>query len=272
MLHKSCEVAQALGAVLMTQIDGHEPQYRSSHLVAKAVAEKLIAHCKDQSFTPGKPIFVLCNIGMGTVLCMAVSTLLSKSRCGRLNQARLIVILPAERQVSNQMVGLLENTLDDIGLALDYYQRHFSYYSRFDDLRGLKTCMICEDVHVSTGQWLRWNEFLGRQLGLGLSHTVCRSCAAFHYPECAGTKNWTQSLVQNRNHASGSSQEGTCVDVCAICENLSTPAGEWVRWDDYLSRMCGVGFTHTLCPACSGPQKIDGEMTNQGADFARHTA
>lgn len=262
LMRKSCEVTQALGAVLMTQEDGGEPQYKSCHRVAKALAEKIIEQFKDEPISPGKTACILKIIGMGTVLCMAVSTLINQSENGRWNQARLVVILPAGRQTGNHTVSLLEDVLNDIGLALDFYQRHSAYFTRFDEKAGLKACLICENLHSSTGKWLRWNEFLVRQIGLSLSHTVCCTCAAVHYPECTGAKSGSQKFQQNSNSIFKSFHDGVCIDVCAICENLSAASGGWVRWDEYISRMAGVSFVHTLCPACSGHHKGDGVMIN----------
>lgn len=248
-------MTQALGAVLMTQVDGCEPQYKSCHRVAKALAENIIDQFKNEPVSPGKTACILKIIGMGTVLCMAVSTLINQSEHGRWNQARLVVILPTERQPGHQAVSLLEDILNDIGLALDFYQRHAAYFTRFDEQAGLKTCLICENLHSSLGQWLRWNEYLVRQIGVSLSHTICCRCAALHYPECTGLKNDAQSASPSSSTIFNSPRMGGCIDVCAICENLSTETWGWVRWDEYISRMAGVAFTHTLCPACSGHHK-----------------
>jgi hypothetical protein len=193
---------------------------------------------------------------------MSVSTLINQSESGRWNQARLVVIVPAERQMGNHAVSLLEDVLHDIGLALVFYQRHSAYFARFDDQAGLKTCLICENLLSSTGQWMRWNEFLVRQAGMSLSHTICCPCASLHYPECSGAKNGLQNLQQVRNSLFNSSHKTGCIDVCAICENLRTEAGDWVRWDEYISRLGGVSFTHTLCLACSGHHKVDGVTLN----------
>jgi len=257
LLRKSCEVTQALGAVLMTQVDGAEPQYKSGHRVAKALAEQIIDQFKNEPFSPGKIACALKIIGMGTVLCMSVSTLINQSESGRWNQARLIVIVPAERQIRNHVVSLLEGVLNDIGLALNYYQRHAAYFARFDEQAGIKNCLICENLQSSTGEWLRWNEFLVRQIGMRLSHTICCTCAAIHYPECTGVKNEAQNFHTNRNSIFEPAHQAGGIDVCAICENLSTGEGGWVRWDEYISRMARVAFTHTLCTACSGHYQID---------------
>ncbi len=257
LLRKSCEVTQAFGAVLMTHVDGGEPQYKSSHRVAKALADKVINRFKDEPFSPGKIACVLKIIGTGSVLCMSVSTLINQSENGRWNQARLIVIVPAERQIRNHVVSLLEGVLNDIGLALNYYHRHAAYFARFDEQAGIKNCLICENLQSSTGEWLRWNEFLVRQIGMRLSHTICCTCAAIHYPECTGVKNEEHNFQPLRNSISEPAHQAGGIDVCAICENLSTEEGGWVRWDDYISRMARVAFTHTLCTECSGHYQID---------------
>lgn len=272
LLHKSCEVTQALGAVLMTQVVGGEPQYKSCHRVAKALAENIIDQFKNEPFSPGKTACILKIIGMGTVLCMAVSTLINQTENGRWNQVRLIVIVPAERQIGNHGMSLLQDILNDIGLALDFYRRHSAYFTRFDEQAGLKTCLICENLHSSSAQWLRWNEYLVRQIGVSLSHTVCCRCASIHYPECSGAKNGSKNFQRSGNSIFSSFHQGACIDVCAICENLSTETGEWVHWDEYISRMAGVSFTHTLCPACSGHHKEDCVMINGRCDLVDQVA
>ena len=251
LLRKSCEVTQALGAVLMTQAAGHESQYKSSHLIAKVLAESIIDRFKSEPFSPGKPVFINKIIGTRTVLCMAVSTLLNHAESGRWNQATLIVMLPAERQFTRLAVGLLEDVLDDIGLALNFYQRHVDYFTRFYEQAGLKTCLICEKVHTSTGEWLRWDRFLGCQVGIKLSHTLCSKCASHHYPECTGLKNGNQDSEQPCDSTVRQVHESDFTDTCAICENLRVPTGEWFRWDEYMLRMAGVNFIQTICPACS---------------------
>jgi len=256
LLRKSCEVTQALGAVLMTQVAGHESQYKSSHLVAKALAESIIDRFKSEPFSPGKPVLINKIIGMGTVLCMAVSTLLNQAENGRWNQATLIVILPAERQFTRLAVGLLEDVLDDIGLALNFYQRHAAYFNRFYEQPGLKTCLICEKVNASTGEWLRWDKFLGCQIGIKLSHTLCSKCASHHYPECAGSKHGNQNGEQPCDSIFRQVHETDCTDTCAICENLRVPTGEWLRWDEYMIRMAGANLIQTICPACSSGSKV----------------
>ena len=263
LLRKSCEVTQALGAVLMTEVDGDEPQYKSSHLIAKSLAENIIDQFKNEPFSPGKPAFVTKIIGMGTVQCMAVSTMLNKSKGGMWTQARLAVILPAKHQLARHAVGLLEEVLHDIGLALDFYERHAAYFSRFDEQTGLKTCMVCENLHASTGEWLRWDEFLVRQMHASLSHTVCRTCAAHHYPECTGVKNEIRTPYPTHHAVFNQTQESNFIDVCAICENLSTSTGEWLGWEEYIIRIAGACFTHTICPACSSGSKV-GYIKNRG--------
>jgi len=272
LLSKSCEVTQALGAVLMTQVDGAEPQYKSSHRVAKALADKIIEQFKNETFSPGKTACILKVIGMGTVLCMSVSTLINPSENGRWNQARLIVIVPADRQFRNHAVSLLEGILNDIGLALHFYQRHAAYFARFDEQAGIKACLICENLQTSTSKWLRWNEFLVRQADMSLSHTICCTCAALHYPECTGVKNRRQNFQPSHNSLFESVHQGGCIDVCAICENMSTETGDWIRWDEYLTRMAGVGFAHTLCPACAGHHKVDFMASNGGSGLVGQVA
>lgn len=257
LLRKSCEVTQALGAVLMTQVDGAEPHYKSSHRIAKALAEQIIDQYRAEPFSPGKIACSLKAIGMGNVLCMSVSTLINQSENGRWNQARLIVIVPAERKIRNLEVSLLEGVLNDIGLALNYYHRHAGYFARFDDQAGIKTCLICENLQSSNREWLRWNEFLVRQIGMRLSHTMCGKCAEIHYPECTGVKNEVHNFHPNRNSIFEPEHQAGGIDVCAICENLSTEDAGWVRWDEYISRMARVAFTHTLCTSCSGHYQID---------------
>lgn len=251
-LRKGCDVTQALGAVFMTQVDGGKPQFKSCYRIAKALAEDIVDQFINEPFCPGKTSYILKTIGMSPIFCLSVSTLIHQSENGNCTHARLIVILPAERQFINQRVNLLQDILNDIGLALDFYQRHSSYFTRFIERPGLKTCLVCENIHHSNGEWIRWNELLVRQLGASLSHTICSHCAFLHYPEYTGAKNASQNAASERNSIFNTPLQEGRIDVCAICEYLKNDSGVWVRWDEYIKRVGRISFTHTLCCSCSG--------------------
>lgn len=258
LLRKGCDVTQALGAVFMTQVDGGKPRFNGCYRIAKALAEDVIDRFSDEPFLPGKTAYCLKTIGMSPVLCLSVSTLIHQSEKGDCTHARLIVILPADRQISNQVVNLLQDILNDIGVALEFYQRHSVYFSRFVERPGLKTCLICEKLHTSNSQWLRWNEFLARQFSASLSHTICGQCAFLHYPEYTGAKNGLQNDPSAPNSIFDSPLQEGRIDVCAICEHLRNETGAWLRWDEYISRLCRSNFMHTLCQGCSNQQYMQG--------------
>jgi len=258
LLRKSCEVTQAYGSVLMTVEDRVGPQCKGYHRVSKTLAERIVRKFQNEPFLPGKTVCNVKIIGMSPVLCLSVGTLLRQSERGRCTHARLIVLLPATRQMSHHAVHLLQDTLTEMAEALDFYQRHSAYFTRFTDQSGLKTCLICENLKYTTDQWLRWDEFLMRQIGASLSHTICNVCAGRHYAECTEAKNGTPNLSTNQPSLFSSSDHGSKIDVCAICEHLKTEAGNWVRWDDYISRLGHVSYTHTLCLECCSNHKIEG--------------
>ena len=218
---------------------------------------------KANHFHQASPYSSTRSLGCARFYVWQFSTLLNHAESGRWNQATLIVMLPAERQFTRLAVGLLEDVLDDIGLALNFYQRHVVYFTRFYEQAGLKTCLICEKVHASTGEWLRWDRFLGSQVGIKLSHTLCSKCASHHYPECTGLKNGNQDSEQPCDSTVRQVHESDFTDTCAICENLRVPTGEWFRWDEYMLRMAGANFIQTICPACSSGSKV-GYIKNRG--------
>lgn len=258
LLRKSCEETQAYGAVFMTEVDGDQPQCGGSHRVAKALIDRVIRKFSHERYFPGKTVCHVKIIGMNPVLCLSVGTLLRQSERGKCTHARLVVLLPATRQMSHQSVHLLQDTLDDIALALDFYQRHSAYFTKFVENAGLKTCLVCENLQYSSDQWLRWDEFLMRQVGARLSHTICNTCASLHYAECTGTKNGAANLPADQHALFNSPSQGGCLDVCAICEYLRTETGNWVRWDEYISHLGRMSYTHTLCPECCGNHKVEG--------------
>lgn len=251
LLRTSCEVTQAYGAVFMTQVDGAAPQFQSCHRVAKALAVKIVDEFKNEPFLPGKTACIVKIIGMSPVLCLSVGTLVHQSKTGKCTHARLIVILPASRQMSHHAVSLLQDILNDIAVALDFYQKQSAYFTRFAEQSGLKTCLVCENLQYDTDQWLRWDEFLMRQLGVSLSHTICSHCAFLHYPEYTGAKNASQNGTSEHNSIFNTPLQEGRIDICAICEFLKNDSGVWERWDDYIRRLGRVSFTHTLCYACS---------------------
>ena len=258
LLRKSCEVTEAYGAVFMTQVNGGNPQFKGCHRVAKALAVRIVDEFKNEPFLPGKTACNVKIIGMSPVLCLSVGTLIHQSKKGICTHARLIVLLPATRQMSHHAVSLLQDILNDIAVALDYYQKQSAYFTRFAEQSGLKTCLICENLQYATDQWLRWDEFLMRQSGARLSHTICNACAGLHYTECTAAKNGTPHLSADQHSLFNSPDHGGCIDVCAICEHLRTEAGNWVRWDSYISRLGHVNYTHTLCHECCGNHKVEG--------------
>lgn len=255
LLRKSCEITQAYGAVLMTVEDGVGPQCKGYHRVAKALADRVVRKFQNEPFLPGRTVCNVKIIGMSPVLCLSVGTLLRQSERGRCTHARLIVLLPATRQLRQQAVHLLQDTLDDIAVALDFYQRHSAYFTRFADQSGLKTCLVCEKLQYSSDEWLRWDEFLVRQVGASLSHTICSTCATHHYAECSGTKNGTVGLPTEPQALFHTPQQEGCIDVCAICEHLKTETGSWVRWDEYINRLGRMSYTHALCSECCDNHK-----------------
>jgi hypothetical protein len=242
----------------MTVEDGVGPHCKGYYRVAKTLADRVVRKFQNEAFLPGKTVCHVKIIGMSPVLCLSVGTLLHQSERGSCTHARLIVLLPAMRQLRQPALHLLQDTLDDIGVALEFYQRHSAYFNRFADQPGLKSCLVCEKLQYHSDEWLRWDELLVRQVGASLSHTICSTCATRHYAECSGAKNGTAGLPMEHQALFNAPEQVGCIDVCAICEQLKTETGSWERWDQYIKRLGRMSFTHALCSECCDNLKVEG--------------
>lgn len=182
MLRKACNLTEALGAVLVTQVEGAGPCIESTLRVSHSVAQQIAALLRDTACPPGKPAVITMEIGVSPVRCLAVSTHMGPPDSLRHQRALLAVVLQAGHQLCAHGVGRLEGLVAALGLMLQQNGHAF--------MAGLATstpcvgvCAICDNVRATTGRWMRWDELLARHVGVSLSHTVCPSCAEHHYAE-----------------------------------------------------------------------------------------
>jgi hypothetical protein len=191
LLELSCLLAGAKRAAIFRVSETEtrfEAGYRMSSQLGLALMPQLNLH---SDTSEGQRVMLGLKSYQCVVLHLSGANL--SSRCW-------VVLFETNKQITFQALGRLE------GVFQAWWQMTALLPTVTPHQPLVHTCSGCQHIMVADGSWVSWEDFLRRELGLGLSHGLCDSCCEDLYGELS-THSWETCACECSNQMGDSKKE-----------------------------------------------------------------
>jgi hypothetical protein len=161
LLELSCHLAGAKRAAIF-RISQMETRFEAGYRMSTQLGLALMPQLNLHSATPEGQHVVL---GLKSYQCIVLH-LSGANLSGRC----WVVLFEPHQQVTFQALGRLE------GVFQAWWQMTALLPTVPSNQPLVKTCSACQHIMAADGSWVSWEDFLRRELALGLSHGLCDSC------------------------------------------------------------------------------------------------
>ena len=177
VLHASCV---SMGAIGMLVTSRRQNQWRTDacYLLSTPVCDRIVSSVDEQLSKSPSTTMSLVQIGMNSNLCLSANTQSPAGAGELMENSRLIAVLSRSVEVTPRMISMLEAYAITVGSL----NRH-EVKATVELAALIESCAICDRLKIDESTWLRWDEYVSTKLQTLVSHTVCPTCLARHYPD-----------------------------------------------------------------------------------------
>ena len=156
----------------------HEWRMDASYLISHALGCQIVSKLDKQWEHSSATNMSLVQIGMSNALCLSSNTQSLSLPRSAVECSMLIAVLSRAVEVSPRMISMLEAFALSMGALTRQQVQHLP-----DDSGHIESCAVCDRLRQGRSSWLRWDEYMDKQLQIQLTHTVCPACVSTHYPD-----------------------------------------------------------------------------------------